>query len=539
MPGASVSGPSAEAATRRWYEGEVVTLTTASGQEVTVTANHPVLTSRGWIPANLIQEGDDVVRSTRPEGATPLVVPDHQQVPALIEDVWGSFSVNGLHTVPTTAEDFHGDGGQGEVDVVYPDGSLFDGLKSAIDQHVKEHLFASGLGISEGLVRQGVSQLLDLGRAASAGGSVGGSGLSLSLRHGHLLVPDDSGFAHSADLDAAGGEYAADGSAGYPVLHGERVLGRSAFVGGDDFFSGEGERLARWDAPGGPFQLESRDGYASRGLDLLERLTGQVELDRVVKLSRVEWSGHVYNLTSSEGWFSANSLIVSNCDCVHVPARESMQEVRTDPYAYFNSLSRAEQDRLLGANEAQAVRDGADIYRIVNVGNRGASLGKDWTSKLYDTPRVTIDDLLIQSRGNRDRMRELMTEHGFILPQGQVAGGALKGNAGGSPWGYSAGSLGRGGTRRGATDAYREAVRTGKRDPLDPATQTVAENRFHRSYLTREAMLAGRNPFSSSRPLTDRQRALIESDWQSQLATLRNPRTPAQIHTLAALLGVK
>lgn len=136
-------------------------------------------------------------------------------------------------------------------------------------------------------------------------------------------------------------------------------------------------------------------------------------------------------------------------------------------------------------------------------------------------------------------MRELMTEHGFILPQGQVAGGALKGNAGGSPWGYSAGSLGRGGTRRGATDAYREAVRTGKRDPLDPATQTVAENRFHRSYLTREAMLAGRNPFSSSRPLTDRQRALIESDWQSQLATLRNPRTPAQIHTLAALLGVK
>ena len=45
--GAVVSGPSPDAATRRWYEGELAILRTASGKELTATANHPVLTDCG------------------------------------------------------------------------------------------------------------------------------------------------------------------------------------------------------------------------------------------------------------------------------------------------------------------------------------------------------------------------------------------------------------------------------------------------------------------------------------------------------------
>lgn len=32
----------------------------------------------------------------------------------------------------------------------------------------------------------------------------------------------------------------------------------------------------------------------------------------------------------------------------------------------FKSLSREEQDKRFGANYAQAIRDGADIYQVVN-----------------------------------------------------------------------------------------------------------------------------------------------------------------------------
>src|SRR5206468_2731515 len=100
--GTAVSGPATSAATRRWYEGELVVFATASGQELSLTGNHPVLTSRGWVPANLLHEGDEVVRSTEPKGATPLVVPDHHQMPSLIEDVWRSLGMAGSDRMPTT-----------------------------------------------------------------------------------------------------------------------------------------------------------------------------------------------------------------------------------------------------------------------------------------------------------------------------------------------------------------------------------------------------------------------------------------------------
>jgi hypothetical protein len=96
----------------------------------------------------------------------------------------------------------------------------------------------------------------------------------------------------------------------------------------------------------------------------------------------------VYNLTSSEGWYGANGLIVSNCDCVHlpttliarnqhrgsVPSDDFSPTTRPgaggrgflDPNAYFNGLSRAEQDRVFTAAGARAIREGGDMSQIVN-----------------------------------------------------------------------------------------------------------------------------------------------------------------------------
>ena len=132
--GVIVSGPQNLAATRRWYEGELVVIRTAAGEELPATANHPVLTNKGWVPANLLKVGDRVVRSTRSEGALPLVVPDEQQAPSLVQDVGRADDMVPLGVMPTSAEDFHGDGGHGEVDVVLSDGLLWDRLQTAIAQ---------------------------------------------------------------------------------------------------------------------------------------------------------------------------------------------------------------------------------------------------------------------------------------------------------------------------------------------------------------------------------------------------------------------
>jgi hypothetical protein len=56
------------------------------------------------------------------------------------------------------------------------------------------------------------------------------------------------------------------------------------------------------------------------------------------------------------------------CDCRNVPSTEDTgDDVRTDPKAYLDSLTEAEQDRVLGSkSNGRAFRDGADMNQLIN-----------------------------------------------------------------------------------------------------------------------------------------------------------------------------
>jgi hypothetical protein len=63
-------------------------------------------------------------------------------------------------------------------------------------------------------------------------------------------------------------------------------------------------------------------------------------------------------------------------DCVHVPANEdAADDLRTNPKAYFDSLTPAEQDKAFTKAGAEAIRLGSDIAQVVNArkGARGLS----------------------------------------------------------------------------------------------------------------------------------------------------------------------
>src|SRR5690606_20905890 len=66
------------------------------------------------------------------------------------------------------------------------------------------------------------------------------------------------------------------------------------------------------------------------------------------------------------------------CDCVHVASTQKAidgagsEGLIHDPYEYFNSLSEAEQNKLYTQAGAQAIRDGADLFQVVN-SRRGMS----------------------------------------------------------------------------------------------------------------------------------------------------------------------
>lgn len=221
--------------------------------------------------------------------------------------------------------------------------------------------------------------------------------------------------------------------------------------------------------------------------------------------------------------WNAGFLRHPSCQCVHVPATSKAVEAGetegffTDPYKQFESMSRAEQDRIFGAAEAEAIRDGSDIYRVVNA-RRGTSEAGDTTTALsrqYGSGRLTPEGIY-QQAGSRAEALQMLERYGYVLPDGQVPGGSIRG-----PFVGGFGAMGRGGTRVGARQAVEEARRTGVRDPNQRATMTEAERRLFDSRLRYEAVIEGRNPFGTG-PLTPEVSAQVETDFRRWLTTSGN-----------------
>jgi hypothetical protein len=106
------------------------------------------------------------------------------------------------------------------------------------------------------------------------------------------------------------------------------------------------------------------------------------------------------------------------CDCRHVPVSENApDDVRTDPKAYFNALDGAGQDDLLGKADADAVRAGADLAKVVNA-RRGMQTAAD--GRLYTTeaagrrPRLMPEQIMRDARDRDDAIR-LLRLHGFLI----------------------------------------------------------------------------------------------------------------------------
>src|SRR5699024_1408125 len=99
--------------------------------------------------------------------------------------------------------------------------------------------------------------------------------------------------------------------------------------------------------------------------------------------------------------------------------------------------------------------------------------------------RMTPESIYAQA-GSRQEAMDLLRHHGYILPEGQVAGGSLRG------WDYEGfGQLGRGGTRRAASQAVLDARATGVRDPNNRYTMTAAERRLYDAKRRYEVALSG------------------------------------------------
>lgn len=122
-----------------------------------------------------------------------------------------------------------------------------------------------------------------------------------------------------------------------------------------------------------------------------------------------------------------------NCDCRHIPTTiAGGNEILTNPLAYFNSLTEAEQDYYFGKAQAQAIRDGGDIAQVVNSARTKGSMFTADDGKRYTTEgttkrgfargvagrvlRPTPWQIYRDANGNQSVAIAALRRFGYILP---------------------------------------------------------------------------------------------------------------------------
>ncbi|MEU4570841.1 hypothetical protein [Micromonospora sp. NPDC023956] len=102
---------------------------------------------------------------------------------------------------------------------------------------------------------------------------------------------------------------------------------------------------------------------------------------------------------------------------MHIPAREdTADDLRTDPKAYFGSLTTVEQERLFTKSGAEAIRAGADIAQVVNVrSGMYEAAGRQFTTvNAGRRPRLMPEQILREAAGNREEALRLLRLHRYL-----------------------------------------------------------------------------------------------------------------------------
>lgn len=274
FPAGAVVAGNFNMAYRSWYDGELIEITTRSGNRLTVTKNHPVMTDEGFAAAHTLRNRGYVLRYER--GNQWRFPPDENEhyKPAPIEQVFRAFCDSGtMARLPIGPDDFHGDAarGNGYVDTVRAARKLLIYDEADLAQCVGDELFAAMNSALPGM-----------------------AGFSAQRAFGRANGSPSGGFPSRAALLDDFGAAALDG---FPF--GELRFGAAA----------------RLDASRYEVATDNPATNAEFARELILGHSESVFLDQIIDIRKIDFSGHVYDLQSPKGWLVANGVLCSNCRC--------------------------------------------------------------------------------------------------------------------------------------------------------------------------------------------------------------------------------
>ena len=345
LEGTLVSGPAERAVYRRKYTGELITIRTSHGHELTVTPNHPILTDKGWVAANLLEVGSNVVSRAILDGEGGIGPNPNHGISAIEDKFNLLFHGGDVFSLSPSACNFHGDIPDHEVDVVFRKGFLWDSTNATFCEHIKQDslhcaskapyrfksistlykAFFCSLHSFYGIVSR-ISNRFAPVFTASFMDALCSLGFIISKWNAKVRkIFSDRSLANT-DLTS---NFILPESR---VIHGEQVSRHKPGLSEEVILPISSVHI---DA----FTIETiqdcLDGAMIVSCDGSNGNTGEIQIDRIVDIKRETPQSsfvHVYNLQTETGWYFSNGIISHNCGHVIYPYFEGLSKKTYEPY---------------------------------------------------------------------------------------------------------------------------------------------------------------------------------------------------------------
>jgi SPP1 gp7 family putative phage head morphogenesis protein len=302
---------------RYFYVGEVVSLHLQGDLVITCTPNHPILTGRGWLAANEIQEGDKLLGGKA--NSDRIVNNERADLVTTFDDLFLALSTRQNAERRLASEfNFHGDIPENEVDCISVDQDLLLWLES-LTQQEREKLLLPGSNCSSlPLVLSVYSEVLH-----SRGSS--------SFRESDPLVSCHSGHPQDVSLASTPKDNPV-----FPKDSSNNISSHTKSLGdGENTLASDGvliNNVGRHSINSVKFNdgrdavVESLDQVSGKSMGASPILLGEtlksrpfIEFGHCVEKKLVSiFSGHVYTMQSKTGTYNITSAMIKskNCRCV-------------------------------------------------------------------------------------------------------------------------------------------------------------------------------------------------------------------------------
>lgn len=325
-----ILAPDAECLTRSEYSGNIFKFTTTNGRSFSVTPNHIMLTTRGWVRAKNLIKGDKVIYYSAWDKVAVVGNPtDNDSIPT-IEQLFTSLTKTFpmlRRVVPAAAEYFKGDVVKdSKIDIVFIDRLLRDKADTSLLKFFSDFSLIKTGKVREGVLNSDSSMaklLVCFGLAADfimESSSIADVFFGGSLTHHQLVslrLPSDY---NTRLIQSMCNGNSTDTKSFRKFINASAAVIKGNNLGNRQIKSGIGVS----DSNSVIFKdSDNRFLSTTENLsDLFNRFSAFVEFDNISSIRIENFTGHVYDVSSMSTLYICNGYLSSNCRCSVTPVFE-------------------------------------------------------------------------------------------------------------------------------------------------------------------------------------------------------------------------